>query len=266
MNKTRTDYIKSDENKLKGNKTDFDNAHGKKTNFEKLGILFTIAIPIFIILTTVLFVFSFKFLYYYDIENLDLVAISGYSKDLIKRNYDYLISYCLGLTNPDFMLPDLVSSQNAIIHFEDVRKLLQNIIKVNFFFLFISIWGIIHIVKTKKYEYLRLISINIFAIPIILGIPFSLNFSKSFEVFHKIFFRNDYWLFDSRYDPIITILPEEFFFHSAVMMLAILILFGIIFYFFYKRLKRNLFSEKGTNNERNYRNYISGSHSKGQDS
>ena len=52
----------------------------KKTFLDKLSVLTVHSIPIFIILTSVLFVFSFKPLYYFDIDHLDLVRVTGYSK------------------------------------------------------------------------------------------------------------------------------------------------------------------------------------------
>lgn len=47
---------------------------------------------------------------------------------------------------------------------------------------------------------------------LVLGIAVSQNFSKVFEIFHHIFFDNDLWLFDPRYDYMIRMLPEGFFF------------------------------------------------------
>lgn len=50
------------------------------------------------------------------------------------------------------------------------------------------------------------------ALIFVLGIAVSQNFSKVFEIFHHIFFDNDLWLFDPRYDYMIRMLPEGFFF------------------------------------------------------
>ena len=52
-----------------------------------------------------------------------------------------------------------------------------------------------------------------------LGIAFTLDFTKCFTIFHEIFFTNDLWLFDPRYDYMIRMLPEGFF---ADMVLRIL--------------------------------------------
>ncbi len=47
--------------------------------------------------------------------------------------------------------------------------------------------------------------------PLLLTVPILLNFEKSFIIFHKLLFRNDYWIFNPDLDPVINILPEEFF-------------------------------------------------------
>ena len=49
------------------------------------------------------------------------------------------------------------------------------------------------------------------AILAFLGIAFTMDFTKCFTIFHEIFFTNDLWLFDARYDYMIRMLPEGFF-------------------------------------------------------
>ena len=55
-----------------------------------------------------------------------------------------------------------------------------------------------------------------------LGIAFTVDFTKCFTIFHEIFFTNDLWLFDARYDYMIRMLPEGFF---AVLVVRIVVFF-----------------------------------------
>ena len=55
-----------------------------------------------------------------------------------------------------------------------------------------------------------------------LGIAFTVYFTKCFTIFHEIFFTNDLWLFDARYDYMIRMLPEGFF---ADMVVRIVVFF-----------------------------------------
>ena len=56
----------------------------------------------------------------------------------------------------------------------------------------------------------------------------ALNWDQVFVTFHKLFFSNDYWIFDPRTDPVITILPDEFFLHCAVMILCMVVCGGAV--------------------------------------
>ncbi|NFK69952.1 TIGR01906 family membrane protein, partial [Clostridium botulinum] len=65
-----------------------------------------------------------------------------------------------------------------------------------------------------------------------------INFSKIFNTFHKIFFRNTYWVFDSNLDPIIDVLPEEFFMIMSVIILIFILVHALISkIYYYKNCK-----------------------------
>jgi len=85
---------------------------------------------------------------------------------------------------------------------------------------------------------LKIASILTFVIPVLLGIPFIVDFNKAFVAFHEIAFSNDYWLFDPRIDPVINILPEWFFMYAAFLILLIMILFAAIAFFTGRILSR----------------------------
>ena len=74
-------------------------------------------------------------------------------------------------------------------------------------------------------------------LPSLLLVAFATNADSAFTIFHKIFFRNGYWVLSSRTDPIITIMPQEFFYHSAMLIGGLLILFFILFRIEYRKLK-----------------------------
>lgn len=61
-----------------------------------------------------------------------------------------------------------------------------------------------------------------------ISIMMMINFSKAFYFFHKIFFRNDYWIFDPKKDPIINALPEELFMIEAILIIILLLIFTVV--------------------------------------
>ncbi|EGT5561561.1 TIGR01906 family membrane protein, partial [Clostridioides difficile] len=195
-----------------------------------LNVLFSVCISIVIIVGVINFTVGFKQLYYFDIDYLNISELSGLSKDDIKLNYDYLIDYNLNKNVSEFKLPTLKSSPQGKIHFEEVRNIFQNINKLAKLLLVVSLVGIILSVKNKNIKILKTTSITLIIMPLLLTVPILLNFEKSFIIFHKLLFRNDYWIFNPDLDPVINILPEEFFFHSGMMILILILLVSILLF------------------------------------
>lgn len=204
----------------------------------KIGYYTKNLIPISIILSVILFVFGYKQIYYNDIEYLNIENSSKISSEIIRESYDYVIDYTFSLKQTEFNIPNLKSSDNGKKHFTEVKNIVQNIIKINIASWILSIMGIIYCFKHKYTKVFLNISAQLILLPAMLSVPFIVNFSNSFVIFHKILFRNDYWIFDEKLDPIIKILPEKFFFHEAMFMLTILIVMSFTSLVIFKVLKK----------------------------
>lgn len=205
-----------------------------------LNVIFSICFSIFIITTAINCTVSFKQLYYYDIDKLNIPKLSNLSKDEIKLNYDYLIEYNLSKNVDEFEMPTIKSSNQGKIHFEEVRYIFQNVNKISRICLIISLIGIIIGIKNKDIKILNYTSKALIIIPLVLAIPMIINFEDTFVIFHKLMFSNDYWIFDPRLDPVINILPEEFFFHAGIMILGIVLAVSIILYTIYKFISKKI--------------------------
>ena len=176
----------------------------------------------------------FKPLYYVDIKVLNIAESSRLNTKEIKANYDYIITYLMQNTKEEFNLPTLPSSNNGKTHFKEVKIIFDKLKLMLLFSTLLSIIGIALNKRYKKIDYLLTSSIILVIIPIILLIPFLINFDKSFTAFHHIFFKNNYWLFDTKSDPIITILPQNFFFHCAILIISFIIMSSILLRYIYK--------------------------------
>ena len=181
----------------------------------------------------------FKPLYYIDIGILNIEKTSGLNKSELKSNYNYVITYLTQNTNEEFSLPTLPSSNHGKIHFKEVKTIFDKLKVMLFFSVLISIIGIIINKKNKKIRYLLISAISLIIIPVLLLIPFLVNFDKSFTTFHHIFFNNNYWLFDIKLDPIITILPQSFFFHTAILMISLITMCSLTLALIYKANKKS---------------------------
>ncbi|MCT8975215.1 TIGR01906 family membrane protein [Clostridium sp. CX1] len=208
----------------------------KKREYKILQILFSLTFSLLIIFTAVKLTLMFKPLYYFDIQYLNIPEQSNFSKDEIVKNYDYVINYLLSPKEQEFNLPSIAYSEYGQIHFKDVKKIFNSIDLLLIITGFISLIGFINNIKNKNFHFLKQTSSILIILPIVLLTVFMINFNAAFTIFHKIFFRNDYWLFDPKIDPIINILPEKFFYHSALLIVALLIISILSLRLIYKKL------------------------------
>lgn len=208
--------------------------------YNKKDIILSIVLMIFIISFAVVFTVFFKQLYYFDINYLNIDKISGLSVETIKENYDILIKYQSIFYQGDLNLPDFTMSVAGRIHFQEVKTIFE-VIQVS-----MLISGIISIIllikrfKEKEYRFLRLTGIITILIPSILGFLVAIDFDQAFIIFHKLFFRNDFWIFDYRTDPVITILPETFFMHCLMLIIGIVLVISLILYLIYLRQRKKI--------------------------
>lgn len=194
---------------------------------------------------------NFNFIYKYSVNKFNLVKIGGVSKDKLIEDFNTLINY---LQNP-FMkkleFENFIMSKNGEFHFYEVKKIFLNIYVLIFVIVVILLAIAIYCrYKNTPIKWPSLFNKGANGLIIIITILASVivtNFSKAFVIFHKIFFNNDYWIFDEKTDPIIKVLPEELFELYAIIILSIVIVSIIIYKgIYYKNIndKRN----KGTDN------------------
>lgn len=205
-----------------------------------INIFISFSLAIFIISGSAILGLKCKSLYYYDVKNLNISAISGFSEEEIKLNYDYLIDYNLNKNVGEFHLPTIKYSKEGKIHFQEVRNIFQMIKKIFYVSGVISILGIIFSIRNKNIKILNTSSVITILLPIIIAIPLLINFNYFFIKFHETVFSNDYWIFDPNIDPVIDILPEDVFFHIGILILAIVLIMSILLQISYRVLNKKL--------------------------
>lgn len=203
----------------------------KVTNF-----LLPIISFLFIISISVVFTLNFRPLYYFDMEYLDIEVRSGMEEEDIKQNYDALIDYNFFLNDEELVFPTLTQSEEGRIHFEEVKHIFDffQYMAVILFIILIPIF-IFH-AWNHDFVFLKYTGILTFTVPTFLGILIAIMWDKVFVLFHKIAFHNDYWIFDPKTDPVISILPDEFFMHCAILILLCVVLLGGLCFFTYWKI------------------------------
>lgn len=184
------------------------------------------------------FVLFFRPIYYWSVSLLHIEQTSGFSKERILENYNALIDYFFPWVSGTLSLPSLTQSTSGIQHFCEVKDIFNLLLA---FIPIMLILLIIYFILTRKNEnlhYLKTASIVMLFVPLIVGIGFLIDFNRTFTIFHKIFFRNNYWLFDPSTDPVIQILPENFFMLCGIIIILFQFLMSLLCFLFYRRWKR----------------------------
>mgnify|MGYP000843892659 FL=1 len=196
--------------------------------------LLVVNFTLFFIILSVKLTVNNKQLYYFDINYLNIPNESGFNVTDIKANYNYLINFITSRQNIEFNMPTLPSSSEGKIHFYEVKNIF---IKMDYLFyisIFISSIGVYYSLKFKDFSLFKYLSGLLLFIPILLLTFFSINFNNTFTIFHRLFFRNDYWIFDIDKDPVIRMLPQYFFLHCAMSITIFMIFFSLVSIVIYK--------------------------------
>ena len=184
-------------------------------------------IAILIISSSIIITLNIKTAYYINIDKIHQEN-PIFEKELMKENYNILIDYLQPTNNHKLELKNIDMSANGRFHFYEVKEIFNYIYLAFLISFILSIALYFYNRKNRSFKYLKHSAFLVFLIPILLGIPFAVDFSKSFTLFHKLLFSNDYWIFDPNIDPVINILPEWFFMKMAFLILIIMLILSII--------------------------------------
>lgn len=158
------------------------------------------------------------------------------SSEEILNDYNNIIHYLNSPQEEVLKFKNFKISPIGEFHFLEVKEIFSSIYLIG---LACLILGIILFLTSKKFKLkIPFKTFNIFFYEVLfiflsLILSFYLNFSKVFTLFHKIFFNNNYWIFDPKKDPIINVLPESYFLFLAIFILSLVMILSIISKIFY---------------------------------
>jgi len=194
-------------------------------------ILTSILLFLFLLTFTINIIGFNYFIHKYEFKKLNVYSEFQDKSIVDKQSLNILKNIYLN-TNPD----STFLSKEEVIHIKDVR----NLVLLSLTILIVSLALLIFILfknKSKIKSLLFTSSLVNIIILILIALPFLINFSSSFTVFHEIFYTNDYWLISSDSD-IIKIYPEQFFIDLGIYILITdLIISSLIITF--SRIKLN---------------------------
>ena len=166
--------------------------------------------------------------FYLHIDPLNLPAQTGLSTEQIKTAYREMMDFCIGISDT-FSVGVLPFSESGASHFADVRRLFV----LDLWALAVSTVLLVMTLLFQKNKMVRFAGHTPgFWSAVGLGVSFvtvgglaTVDFDRAFTVFHKLFFPGkDNWLFDTRTDPVIRMLPAEFFRNCAILILVLILI------------------------------------------
>lgn len=158
------------------------------------------------------------------VRKYNILQYTDLSYNSLMENYKILIDYLSNPFTKELVLKDFPMSTYGRIHFEEVKNIFMILSVITILFIIILLGMVIFSNNKMK---IILDKLNggcnvIITVVIFIFVSVIIDFSKTFELFHKIFFRNDYWIFDAVTDPIINVLPEKFFLIESIVLLGTL--------------------------------------------
>jgi integral membrane protein (TIGR01906 family) len=199
-----------------------------------IGIVFTFLF----ISVAVIAAVNFRSLYYFDIDHLNIVESSGIDKETIIQNYDALIDYNSPFFTGELQFPSLAASEDGLQHFVEVKNIFMTFYIIAAVSIIITLVIIIYKKSKRDYKYLLVSSITVLVLPVVVALGSAINFDVAFVIFHKIFFRNDLWLFDPTTDPVISILPDTYFLHALLVIIVLVLIGSLTLALLYKKLSK----------------------------
>lgn len=185
------------------------------------GFLFCLSLSIVLIL-------HFRPLYVQEIKDQKLSSLSSMSETEILKQYDALIHYNSLFYRGELHFPSLPMSEEGRIHFSEVKKIFDAI----------QLLLIFSAATFFPLAFFRIIPSISAVLAFLAAFGALLDWDALFTAFHKLFFRNDYWLFDPDTDPVINLLPDSYFLHCLAGILVLLLFFSLLSAFLWHYFSR----------------------------
>ena len=163
-----------------------------------------------------------------DVQKYGLEAFSGLNAAQIKDEMTRLVGYLWLWHREPLQLMYFPMSKTGVIHFAEVKVFVDYVQVVGIITTINFVIGTWRRLKQKDILFLKSTAVATCAVLGSLLMFGMVAFDRLFVLFHEIVFRNDYWLFSYKTDPVILILPEEFFMHGFFAIVAFVILFATL--------------------------------------
>ena len=182
-----------------------------------------------LISASVTFVLFDRGLYSGLLDKSDLPGATGMDRNEILDNYNALIDYNSIFFKGPLEFPTLPMSEQGRIHFEEVKSIFSFFQIVLIVSAALAALCCALLFSKRRFRFLALGGILALVIPAAtVCVMAAVGWDRFFALFHEFFFDNDYWVFDSRTDPVILILPNEFFLNCLIRLVALIAIPAVV--------------------------------------
>ncbi len=206
-------------------------------SYSKKDIMTSLSLSLFIISFAIVVAVFWQGIYHLDIHYLKIDQTTHLTKQQLQLNYQQLIHYQSIFYQGPLRLNDFIISHHSVIHFQEVKKIFEIIQIICLGSGITSLILVIYQCYHHEYRFFKLTAMISIILPVSIGVLASIDFDDLFILFHKMAFKNQYWIFDPKIDPVINMLPETFFYHEFILIIIIIFVLASVCYglFVYKR-------------------------------
>ncbi len=201
-------------------------------------VLFVVAVPVFLITTSVRWVINAPVLYSYGFGKYDIPAYTGIERDELLSAAGQIRDY---FNNGEELITIQVVvrgirvmnlyNEREVLHMKDVKSLVRGVYRIQEIAgLYLLAFAAIGLVVWRR-RFLRDLAKYVsmgggltLALVALVGLGALVGFERLFLAFHLVSFSNDFWQLDPRRDYLIAMFPEAFFFDATMGVAGLTIL------------------------------------------
>ncbi len=179
-------------------------------------------------------------------KKYEIEEVTGKTENELLAISEDIILYLKNEGGSELLEPHF--NEREVLHMVDVQDLFKLKTGIKYLSIVSLILGIAYYISKKETLYLSGFIVKFFfgfyaLVALLVGLV-SLNFSRSFIIFHHIFFDNDLWILNPKTDLMIQMLPEGFFLDIAIraviLFVIILLVLQALIYSYYRNEKKKI--------------------------
>ena len=199
----------------------------QRTAWRFAGLLFILAIPVFLVTSNLRLAFNTERLYTYGFDRYDISEVTGITDDELRRVAGEIITYwnsdAESLEVEVFGQP--LYNEREIIHLRDVKGLVRGVYKTQWIAGGLLLAYILGGFLLRRRLFLPLLARrtlvgggSTLGLLLVVGVTLAIAFPLVFNLFHELSFANDFWRLDPRRDNLVRMFPEGFWFEATMFV------------------------------------------------